>query len=66
MKAENASLSKNNKACYSQIRAKDKELDAAAKQVAQAQRTEIHNKVSSLRCLPLTRKVTVALSSEHQ
>ena len=48
LKAENAGLTKDNKACYTQIRAKDKELAAAAKQVAQAQQTEIQNKVRAL------------------
>lgn len=46
LKAENAGLSKDNKVCYGQIRAKDKELDAAAKEVAQARQAEIQNKVS--------------------
>ena len=48
LKADNASLAKDNKAGCSQIRAKDKELDAAAKQVAQAQQTDIQNKVGLL------------------
>ena len=45
LKGENAALSKDNKTCYSQLRAKDKQLDSAAKEVEQARQTELHNKV---------------------
>ena len=45
LKASNASLGKDNKACYSQIRAKDKQLDSAAKEVEHARQTKLHNKV---------------------
>ena len=48
VKAENASLVKDNKACYNQIRAKDKQLDGAAKEVEHARQTELHNKVSDV------------------
>ena len=45
VKAENAGLAKDNKACYNQIRAKDKQLDSAAREVEHARQTELHNKV---------------------
>lgn len=53
LKAEGANLAKDNKACYTQIRAKDKQLDAAAKEVDHARQTELHNKVRApFRLLP--------------
>ncbi len=45
LKADNASLNKDNKAGCNQIRAKDKQLDSAAKEVEHARQTELHNKV---------------------
>ena len=48
MKADSANLARDNKACYSQIRAKDKQLDSAAKEVEHARQTELHNKVLNL------------------
>ena len=59
LKAENAGLTKDNKACYCQMRAKDKELAAAAKQVAQAQQTEIQNKVRGCSHVPSVYSVPV-------
>ena len=60
LKADNASLTKDNKTCYNQIRAKDRELDAAAKQVKQAHQTEIQNKVSTAATLAV---VTCTIST---
>ena len=57
MKADNASLSKDNKAGCNQIRAKDKQLDNAAKEVEHARQTELHNKVN--------RKGKLTLCSNH-
>ena len=48
LKADNARLSKDNKTCYCQIRAKDKQLDSAAKEVEHARHTELQNKVTHL------------------
>ena len=45
LKAANAKLAEDNKTCYNTIRAKDKELDAAAKVKQQAERTAVENKV---------------------
>ena len=45
LKAANADLARDNKACYCQLRAKDKQLEAAAREVDHARQTELHNKV---------------------
>ncbi len=46
MKAEHEKLSKDNKGCYNQIRAKDKELSAAAVQLEHARAILVENKAS--------------------
>lgn len=48
LKADNGRLSKDNKTCYCQIRAKDKQLDSAAKEMEHARHTELQNKVTRL------------------
>lgn len=45
VRASNAALSDDNRGCYAQIRAKDKELDAAALQVKHAKAVAVENKV---------------------
>lgn len=45
MKITHGELTKDNKACYSEIRAKGKDLDAAAVQLERARTIAVENKV---------------------
>lgn len=49
VKAANVALADDNRGCYAQIRAKDKELDMLAAQVEHAKAIAIENKVTSAR-----------------
>lgn len=44
VRAANQQLTDDNRGCYSQIRAKDKELDLAAAKVEEARRIAMENK----------------------
>ena len=56
MKAAHEKLTKDNKGCYNQIRAKDKELSAAEVQLEHARAVLVENKAN-----PLSQKGAVAV-----
>ncbi|BDA42075.1 probable microtubule-associated protein [Coccomyxa sp. Obi] len=60
VRASNAALADDNKGCYSLIRAKDKELDAAAAQVEAAKAIAVENKELQNSILDLSRRLKEA------
>ncbi len=50
MKMAHTEMTQDNKACYNLIRAKDRELDAAAVHLEQARAIMVENKASPFRC----------------